>query len=61
MKKSEVLKGFFNYAFIAFFGTISYVFINYKKLEIYETSVLVCVAFACALFIFLISDGASDE
>ena len=59
MKKSEVLKGFFNYAFIAFFGTISYAFINYKKLEIYET--LVCVAFVCALFIFLIADGASDE
>ena len=61
MKKSEVLKGFFNYAFIAFFGTISYAFISYKKLEIYETAVLVCVAFVCALFIFLIADGASDD
>lgn len=61
MKKSELYKIVLNYSFIGLFGALSYTFINYKSLKFHEFIVLGSAILLCALFIFFIADGASDD
>ncbi|MGM9995243.1 MAG: hypothetical protein ACI35K_02360 [Campylobacter sp.] len=48
----EFLKIFLNYALIAVFGCVSYLFINYDKLNFYQIFLLIITIYSaiCAIF-----------